>query len=182
MYRFIALIGLLLIANPAITQSQATDPIYKFTVTDLFGDEFNFADLKGQKIMVVNTASKCGLTPQYEDLQEVYAKYKDKGLVVVGFPANNFMRQEPGTDEEIATFCETNYGVTFPMMSKIDVKGGDIHPIYQYLTQATQNGVQDSKVKWNFQKYLIGEEGYLEAVVDPRTKPTDDVVIDWIEN
>jgi len=164
-------------------QAQNTaDPIYQFTVEDLYGESFELASLEGKKVMVVNTASKCGLTPQYKDLQKLYDTYKDKNFIIIGFPANNFMKQEPGSNEEIAEFCQQNYGVTFPMMSKIDVRGSNVHPIYQYLTKQSQNGFADSKVKWNFQKYLIGEEGRLEMVVDPKTLPTDQAVIDWIED
>ncbi len=132
--------------------------------------------------MIVNTASKCGLTPQYKDLEALYKEYKDKGLVIVGFPANNFAGQEPGTNEEIASFCEMNYGVTFPMMDKISVKGDDMAPIYQFLTQKSKNGVQDSEVQWNFQKYLINEKGELVKVVDPKTLPTDPEVVNWIKS
>ena len=155
--------------------------IYQFKVTDLSGKEFDFASLKGKKVMIVNTASKCGLTPQYKDLQAIYDQYKDKNLVIVGFPANNFMEQEPGSNEEIATFCERNYGVTFPMMDKISVKGDDMAPIYQFLTQKDKNGVQDSEVEWNFQKYLLNEKGELVKVVSPRTLPTDKEIVDWIK-
>ncbi|WP_415060276.1 glutathione peroxidase, partial [Flavobacterium sp.] len=105
---------------------------------------------------------------------------KDKGLVIVGFPANDFMSQEPGTNEEIGAFCQKNYGVTFPMMSKISVKGAGMHPIYQFLTQKAKNGVQDSEVDWNFQKYLLNEKGELEKVISPRTSPTDNEIIDWL--
>lgn len=155
--------------------------IYQFKVTDLFGEEFDFSSLKGKKIMIVNTASECGLTPQYKDLQAIYEKYKDKNFVIVGFPANNFGSQEPGSNQEIATFCEKNYGVSFPMMSKISVKGSDMHEVYQFLTQKSKNGLQDSSVEWNFQKYLINENGELEKVVSPRVLPTDSSVISWIE-
>ena len=155
--------------------------IYQFKVTDLSGKEFDFASLKGKKVMIVNTASKCGLTPQYKDLQAIYDQYKDKNLVIVGFPANNFMEQEPGSNEEIATFCERNYGVTFPMMDKISVKGDDMAPVYQFLTQKSKNGVQDSEVEWNFQKYLLNENGELVKVVSPRTLPTDKEIVDWIK-
>ena len=155
--------------------------IYAFTVTDLDGVPFDFSTLKGKKVMIVNTASECGNTPQYKDLQMVWDKYKDDNLVVIGFPANNFGGQEPGSDEEIATFCERNYGVTFPMMSKISVKGDDMHPLYQYLTQKEKNGVMDSEVKWNFQKYLINEKGELEKVIEPKKLVTDAEVVAWIE-
>jgi glutathione peroxidase len=155
--------------------------IYQFTVTDLQGNDFQFESLKGKKIIVVNTASKCGLTPQYEALQNIYEKYKKNGVVVVGFPSNDFLWQEPGTSEKIAEFCQVNYGVTFPMMEKIKVKGNNKHPFYAFLTEKRKNGVEDSKVKWNFQKYLISREGTLEKVISPRTKPNDPEVIAWIE-
>lgn len=155
--------------------------IYQFKVTDLSGKEFDFATLKGKKILVVNTASKCGLTPQYKDLQTIYDQYKDKNLVIVGFPANNFASQEPGTSEEIATFCKQNYGVIFPMMDKISVKGDDMAPLYQFLTQKSKNGLEDSEVQWNFQKYLIDEKGNLAKVVGPKTLPTDAEIVDWIK-
>lgn len=155
--------------------------IYQFKVTDLSGKEFDFASLKGKKILVVNTASKCGLTPQYENLQTIYDQYKDKNLVIVGFPANNFASQEPGTSDEIAAFCEKNYGVTFPMMDKISVKGDDMAPLYQFLTQKSKNGLEDSEVQWNFQKYLIDENGHLAKVISPKTLPTDPEIVDWIK-
>ena len=154
--------------------------IYQFTVEDINGKPFALADLKGKKVMIVNTASKCGLTPQYKELEALYQQYKDKDFVIIGFPANNFLKQEPGTNEEIATFCQVNYGVSFPMMSKISVKGKDMHPLYQFLTQKSKNGVMDSKVSWNFQKYLIGKDGHLEKVIDPKTLPNDPEVIQWI--
>ena len=162
-------------------QEMKKENIYQFKVNDLYGSEFDFSTLKGKKVMVVNTASECGLTPQYADLQKLYDKYKDKDFVIVGFPANNFGGQEPGSDAEIATFCKENYGVTFPMMSKISVKGSDKHPMYQFLTQKAKNGVQDSEVSWNFQKYLIDENGELAMVVEPKTLPTDEKIISWIE-
>ncbi len=156
--------------------------IYQFKVKDLYGSDFDFSSLKGKKIMIVNTASECGLTPQYEDLQKLYDTYKDKNFVIVGFPANNFGKQEPGTDQEIASFCKENYGVTFPMMSKISVKGKDIHPVYSFLTQKDLNGYSNSKVAWNFQKYLIDTEGELVTVIKPKTLPTDPAIISWIES
>ena len=165
----------------ATTTPMAKETIYQFKVEDLSGDTFDFSTLKGKKILVVNTASECGLTPQYEQLQAIYEKYKDKNFVIVGFPANNFGAQEPGTNQQIATFCQQNYGVSFPMMAKISVKGGDMHPMYQFLTQKTKNGLQDSEVQWNFQKYLINENGELAKVVSPRTLPTDAEIVNWIE-
>ncbi|MBB4118935.1 glutathione peroxidase [Mesonia hippocampi] len=165
----------------AQTQRNMEKTIYAYEIEDIYGEPFSLANLKGKKVMIVNTASKCGLTPQYEQLEELYQLYKDKDFVIIGFPANNFMRQEPGTNKEIAEFCKANYGVSFPMMSKISVKGKDIHPLYQFLTQKSKNGVEDSKVKWNFQKYLINKNGELEKVIKPRTLPTDTEIIDWIE-
>ena len=157
-----------------------SDSIHQFTTNDLSGKDFDLGTLKGKKAMIVNTASKCGLTPQYKQLQAIYETYGSDGFVIVGFPANNFMAQEPGSDAEIADFCEANYGVTFPMMSKIDVVGEEMHPIYKFLTQKEKNGLMDSKVTWNFQKYLLNEEGILEQVIDPRTSPDYPDVIDWI--
>lgn len=155
--------------------------IYQFKVQTLDGNPFDFSTLKGKKIMVVNTASKCGLTPQYKDLQAIYDKYKSNNFVIVGFPANDFLSQEPGTNDEIATFCERNYGVTFPMMEKITVKGKDMHPVYQFLTQKAKNGVADSEVEWNFQKYLLNDKGQLDMIISPRTLPTDAKITNWIE-
>lgn len=158
------------------------ETIYQFKVEDLSGNTFDFASLKGKKIMIVNTASKCGLTPQYKDLEAVYKEYKDKGFVIVGFPANNFASQEPGTNEEIQTFCQQNYGVTFPMMDKVSVKGDDMCEVYKFLTQKSKNGLQDSEVEWNFQKYLINEKGELVKVIKPKTLVTEPEVINWIKS
>lgn len=158
-----------------------TQNIYQFKVKDIEGNEFDFATLKGKKIMVVNTASECGLTPQYEQLQKVYSEYKDKNFVIVGFPANNFGAQEPGSNKEIKTFCTKNYGVTFPMMEKISVKGDDMHPLYHFLTEKSKNGLEDNQVEWNFQKYLINEKGELDNVISPRVLPNDKEITDWIK-
>ena len=155
--------------------------IHQFKVTDLYGNEFDFSTLKGKKVMVVNTASECGLTPQYEQLQQVYDAYKDKNFVIIGFPANNFGAQEPGTNEQIATFCKKNYGVTFLMMSKISVVDDDMHEVYQFLTQQAKNGLEDSKVAWNFQKYLLDENGYLVKVIHPKVLPNAEEIMNWIK-
>ncbi|SHH39130.1 glutathione peroxidase [Flavobacterium johnsoniae] len=163
-------------------KAMAKETIYQFKVEDLSGDTFDFASLKGKKILIVNTASKCGLTPQYKDLEAVYKEYKDKGFVIVGFPANNFASQEPGTNKEIETFCQQNYGVTFPMMNKVSVKGDDMCDVYKFLTQKSKNGLQDSEVEWNFQKYLINEKGELVKVIKPRTLVTEAEVINWIKS
>ena len=174
-------ISLLIITTTVVNAQTMKESIHQFKVTDLYGEEFDFSALKGKKIMVVNTASECGLTPQYEQLQEVYEKYKDQNFIIIGFPANNFGAQEPGSDEDIATFCKKNYGVTIPMMSKISVQGRDQHEVYQFLTQKSKNGLEDSEVIWNFQKYLIDENGFLAKVLHPKTLVTEDEVIKWIE-
>jgi glutathione peroxidase len=156
--------------------------IYDFKVKDIDGNEFDFSSLKGKKIMIVNTASKCGLTPQFESLEKLYSMYKDSNFVIVGFPTNDFMNQDPGLDAEIKSFCKKNYGVSFPMMSKIVVKGKEKHPLYGFLTEKEQNKLEDSKVKWNFQKYLINDKGQLVKIVDPTTSPMSDEIIKWIES
>src|SRR5215210_4162914 len=144
--------------------------IYDFKVPGLEGGSIDFSAFKGKKIMIVNTASKCGNTPQYAELEVLYEKYKDK-LVIVGFPANNFGGQEPGTNEEIQEFCKKNYGVTFPMASKVSVKGDDIDPLFSYLVnEAKKLGIEDP-IKWNFTKFLIDENGKLVSVISPKTKP-----------
>ncbi len=140
------------------------------------GETLDFAALAGKKILVVNVASECGLTPQYQQLQELYETFKDK-LTIVGFPANNFGGQEPGSNDQIQTFCTRNYGVTFPLAAKVDVT---THPVYQWLTQKALNGVQDSEVTWNFQKYALDELGQLVHVFPPATSPLDEEVIEWI--
>lgn len=161
-------------------QTIMENSLHQFTVETLEGDTFDFSSLKGKKVLVVNTASKCGLTPQYKDLQALFEQYGNDDFVIVGFPANDFLAQEPGSNEEIATFCERNYGVSFPMMAKIGVKGKDMHPVYAFLTQKEKNGVMDSKVTWNFQKYLVNEDGIVEKVISPRTSPVDPEIIEWI--
>lgn len=171
----ITLIVCLFIASAVNAQS-----FYDLKTKTIDGKDFNFSDLKGKKVIIVNTASKCGFTYQYEDLEKVYKEYKDKNLVIVGFPANNFAGQEPGTNEEIKEFCSKNYGVSFPMMQKISVKGNDMDPVYHWLTEKKLNGKEDSSVKWNFQKYLIDEKGNLVEVVYSKDKPTDEKIISWI--
>ena len=161
--------------------AMAQKSIHEFKVSDINGNDFDFSSLKGKKVMIVNVASKCGLTPQYDLLQKLYEEYTDQNFVIVGFPANNFMSQEPGTNEEIATFCRSEYGVTFPMMAKIEVKGKEIHPIYKWLTTKKLNKKMDSDVSWNFQKYLIDENGKLVGMLNPRVKPNDAKVIEWIK-
>ena len=156
--------------------------IYQFEAEDINGKLIPISSFKGKKIMIVNTASKCGLTPQYKELEELYEKYKEKNFIIIGFPANNFMRQEPGDNKQIAQFCSSTYGITFPMMAKISVKGKDMHPIYKFLTNKELNGKISSSVKWNFQKYLIDENGILFKVISPQTSPLDKEIIEWLEN
>ena len=155
--------------------------LYDFKATTLDGQPFDLSSLKGKKVLVVNTASKCGLTPQYASLQKLYDTYKDRNFVIIGFPANNFASQEPGTNSEIKEFCTKNYGVTFPMMSKISVKGADIDPLYKWLTQKSQNGVTDADVQWNFQKFMIDEQGKLVGFVTPKELPNSPAITNWIE-
>jgi glutathione peroxidase len=165
--------------------SQQNNPtkmnLHNFTVKDIYGNDFPLAQLKGKKVLIVNTASECGLTPQYKQLQELYELYGGEKFTIIGFPANNFGSQEPGSEKEIATFCEKNYGVTFPMMAKISVTGDDQHELYQFLTQKSKNGVEDVKMVWNFQKILVDENGNFVKSVHPRTSVLEDEVINWIK-
>lgn len=176
------LITLFVIMTISVSVAAQSSGFYDFKVKTLEGEDFDLSSLKGKKVMVVNLASKCGLTPQYKDLQEVYDNYRGDDFVIIGFPANNFMNQEPGSADEIRKFCSDNYGVTFPIMEKISVKGKDMHPLYQWLTSKEKNGVKDSEVSWNFQKYLIDEKGKLAEVIPPKEKPTSDKVIGWISS
>ena len=162
------------------SQTSVDNSIHQFKVADIYGNIFDFSQLKGKKVMIVNTASKCGLTYQYEALQKLYSQYKDLNFVIVGFPSNDFLWQEPGSNDEIIEFCEQNYGVTFPMMSKITVKGTKKHPIYQFLTQKSKNNYRDSRVTWNFQKYLINQDGRIEKIISPRTRPDSEEIVSWI--
>lgn len=175
--KVIILFSMILLSVPAFSHAQ---DFYSFKVKTLEGETFDFATLKGKKVMIVNTASKCGFTPQYKELEELYVKESSKGFVIIGFPANNFANQEPGTAAEIREFCTANYGVTFPMMDKISVKGDDMHPLYQWLTEKSKNGVMDSEVRWNFQKYLIDENGNLKDVMLSKESPMSDKVLSWI--
>jgi glutathione peroxidase len=150
--------------------------IHSFKVKGLDGKQIDFASFKGKKILVVNTASKCGYTPQYEALEKVYKQYKDK-LVIIGFPCNQFGGQEPGTNEEIASFCQKNYGVTFPLADKIDVKGSNTAPIYQWLTQKAKNGLVDANISWNFNKFLLNEDGKMIAYFPSNVKPDSEEIL-----
>ncbi|MFN3298792.1 MAG: glutathione peroxidase [Sediminibacterium sp.] len=154
--------------------------IHSFKVKSIEGKTIDFSSFKGKKILVVNTASKCGYTPQYDALQKVYNQYKDK-LVIVGFPANNFGGQEPGSDSEIQDFCKANYGVSFPMASKVSVKGSDMAPIYKWLTSKTENGVLDAEVGWNFGKFLLDENGKLLQYFPSKVKPDSDEILKFVK-
>jgi glutathione peroxidase len=153
---------------------------HSFKTKTIDGADFDLASLKGKKVLVVNTASKCGLTPQYKDLQELYAKYGGDKFIIIGFPANNFLSQEPGSNADIKQFCKEEYKVTFPMMQKISVKGDDMDPIYKWLTTKSLNGKMDAEVSWNFQKFMIDENGNFVDMASPRTKPNDEKIINWI--
>lgn len=167
--------------NATITKQTGNhQTLHNFTVKDINGNDFDLATLKGKKVLVVNVASKCGLTPQYEQLQKLYEKYGDQNFTVIGFPANNFNNQEPGTSLEIKEFCTANYGVTFPMMEKISVAGDDQAPLYKWLTQKSENGKMDQEVTWNFQKFLIDENGHLVDVVMPQESPMSEKIVNWL--
>src|SRR4051812_19508209 len=153
--------------------------IYEFKVPGLTGGTIDFSAFKGKKIMIVNTASKCGNTPQYDGLEKLYEKYKDK-LVIVGFPANNFGQQEPGTSTEINEFCKKNYGVTFPMAEKVSVKGDDIAPLFKYLTEEAEKKGFTDPIKWNFTKFLLDEKGNLITVIHNKTQPMSDEVLKYL--
>jgi glutathione peroxidase len=165
---------------PAKEPKNLPKSIYDFKVPSLEGATIDFAAFKGKKILIVNTASKCGFTPQYKELETLYEQHKEQ-LVIVGFPANDFLFQEPKGNEEIAAFCQRNYGVSFPMSEKVSVKGKHIAPIYYWLTHKKYNGLQDSKVKWNFQKYLVDEKGQLIGIFDPKTSPMSEELVQAIE-
>lgn len=163
-----------------VQKNPAKTSIYKMQINDIEGNKINLEKFKGKKILFVNVASKCGFTKQYEGLQKLYNTYKDK-LVVIGLPCNQFGEQEPGTLTEIQNFCSTNYGVTFLMTEKINVKGSNQHPIYEWLTQKEKNGVKSSSVKWNFQKYLIDENGNYIDFWYSMTKPMSKKIIKYLQ-
>jgi len=169
--------------NYRVMNHQQNDKtIYSFTVKDIDGKMVSLEQYKGKVVLIINVASNCGHTPQYEGMEKFYEQYKDKGLVILGFPANNFLAQEPGSDEQIKSFCTKNYGVTFPMFSKISVKGKDMAPLYQFLTSKEQNGVIDAPVKWNFQKFLIDRQGHVVTFFDPGTKVSEDKVVQAVSS
>lgn len=171
-------------ADTAANSTQTSTPAMSFhalSATDIHGNVVSMDSFRGKKVLVVNTASECGYTRQYAQLQELYEAYKDQGLVVVGFPCNDFGGQEPGTEAQIEAFCQKNYGVTFPLMAKVHVKGKEVHPVYQWLTSKAQNGVMDETVRWNFHKFLIDEEGRLVAAYGSGTTPLDDKILNWVK-
>ncbi len=162
------------------TEDKMTQTIYDFKVEGLDGKMIDFADFKGKKVLIVNTASECGFTPQYADLEQISKQYAEK-LVVVGFPANNFGGQEPGSNEEIGAFCEKNFGVSFPMAAKVSVKGDDIAPIFQFLTMKEKNGVKNTAILWNFTKFLLDENGHLIDSYISTTKPTSEAITRYLQ-
>jgi len=166
--------------SKAKTKELMGKTIYDYKVESLDGGEINFADFKGKKVLIVNTASECGFTPQYADLEKLYGEYKEK-LVIVGFPANNFGGQEPGTNKEIGAFCQKNYGVTFPMAAKVSVKGDDTAPIFKFLTEKELNGVKNSDILWNFTKFLVDENGKLIDSFVSSVKPTDEAITKYLK-
>ncbi len=155
--------------------------VYEFTMKNIDGQDVSLSTYKGKVVMIVNVASRCGYTPQYEGLEKLYLKYKDKGFVILGFPANNFLGQEPGTDQEIKSFCSLKYNVTFPMFSKISVKGSDKHPLYRYLTDKESNPQFSGEISWNFNKFLIDRDGKIINRFGTRTAPDSKEVIDAVE-
>lgn len=172
----ILLVGLLL----GLTTDKSPDSVHEFKMQDIDGQKIDLSKYEGKVLLIVNTASECGYTPQYDGLDELYEKYKDKGLVILGFPANNFGGQEPGTDQEIKQFCKTNFDVSFPLFSKISVKGNDQHPLFDYLC-STENPDFTGEIKWNFEKFLISKEGELVHRFRSPVKPLSDTLVSAVE-
>jgi len=168
-------------ANVSTVEKGKDKSVYDFTMKDTGGRDVKLEQFRGKVVMLVNVASKCGYTPQYDGLQKIYDQYKDRGFVILGFPANNFGAQEPGTNEEIVEFCRINYGVKFPIFSKISVKGEDKHPLYKYLTERETNPEFGGEIKWNFNKFLIGRDGKIIARFESADKPEDAKVTKAIE-
>ena len=156
--------------------------LYDFTMKTISGKDFPLIRFKGKKVLVVNVASKCGLTPQYAELEKLWREFGPERFVILGFPANNFLWQEPGTNEEIAAFCSLKYDVSFPMFAKISVRGKNIDPLYSWLTKKSENGVSDAKMQWNFQKFLIGENGQWIDMVPPKESPYCDKILNWLRS
>lgn len=173
---------LFIVSATNIAAQNKTNTIYDFIVKDIDGNDFDFSTLKGKKILIVNVASKCGFTPQYTELEKLYQNYKTKNLVIIAFPSNDFKEQEPGTDADIKQFCTLNYGVTFPIMSKISVKGENKAPIYKWLTEKAENNKLDAEIQWNFQKFMIDENGLIVDYLLPKESPLSDKILKWINN
>lgn len=167
--------------NGKATRPEPTMSFFDLSATDINGQLVKMNEFRGKHILVVNTASECGFTPQYAQLQELYDTYKDKGLVILGFPSNDFGGQEPGGEQEIASFCQKNYGVSFPLMAKVSTKGKEQHAVYHWLANKSQNGVMDTQVKWNFHKYLIDPDGVLHMSMESAISPLDERIISWVE-
>ena len=164
-----------------LKKGKPTSSIHQFKAKTIDGELFDFSSLKGKKILIVNTASKCGFTPQFKELEQLFELYKDKNFAIIGFPCNQFNEQDPGTGAEIKDFCTRNYGVSFLMMDKVNVKGDSISEIYNWITSKEKNGVMNSAVKWNFQKYMIDENGFLVDYVLSFKKPNCKKIVSWIE-
>jgi glutathione peroxidase len=169
-----------LFAGAILMTAAGAASVYDYTLNSIDGKPTPLAEFKGKVVLLVNVASRCGFTPQYTGLEALYEKYKDQGFVIVGFPANNFGSQEPGTNEEIKTFCKSKYSVTFPMMAKVSVKGDDTTPLYQFLTTKA-NPSTDGEIKWNFTKFLVGKDGNVIARFEPKVTPEDPALIDAVE-
>lgn len=177
----VLVLGLVCQSSFSQSNSGKTKTLYDFKAKTIDGKLLDFSTFKGRKLMIVNTASKCGFTKQYDELQELYDMFQDSGFVIVAFPANNFMNQEPGTNEEIKEFCSSKFNVSFILMEKISVKGKDIHPIYSWLTKKDENGVLDASVKWNFQKFLIDENGKPVMSLGSKKSPLSETIMNWVE-
>lgn len=173
-------LSLMLATSTLAADSKAESPL-GFKMDSIDGETIDLTSYKGKVVLMVNVASKCGLTPQYEALQELYAKYNSQGFVILGFPANNFGAQEPGTNSEIKEFCSVNYGVSFPMFAKISVKGDDLHPLYRFLTSESTNPQFGGEIKWNFTKFLVDRQGQIIDRFEPRIKPDSPEMISAIE-
>ena len=173
--------GIILAPCRGAEEEEAVPSIYEIPVQTIDGKDSTLAEHRGKVLLIVNVASKCGFTGQYAGLQKLYERFKEKGLVVLGFPANDFLRQEPGTNDEIKQFCSLEFGVTFPMFAKITVKGEDMHPLYRFLTEPATNPDSPGKISWNFNKFLIGRDGRIAARFGSRTKPLSKDLVAAVE-
>jgi len=176
-----AFIALFSLPQQSVRAEKSGTSVYDFAAETIEGDTISLSQFRGKVLLIVNVASKCGFTPQYEGLQKLYEHYGNQGFAVLGFPANNFANQEPGTDKEIQEFCTTNYGVTFPMFSKISVKGEDQHPLYRYLTSKSTNPEFSGEITWNFNKFLIGAEGEIQNRFASNDRPQSEKVVSAVE-